>query len=344
MALPNVEKKALLLELGEIYIPRELQMPCFASRSTAGPDAGSSSHAFGFGRFRAKLTVSNDPASRLHLVQTGTGFGMRLDGEEFIGDVSILPLIAHSPNQAFMNLAAECRLGCAFCAMPKPSGKPDDTITPERVLKIVAINYRHPSFEGIALTSGIPDSVAETNARMMEMVRTLRARYPKVPIGVEAYVEDLADITGFRDAGATEMKLNIETWPESSFERICPNRDFGRTLAALEEAVRVFGRGRVTSNLIVGLGESDDEIISGLGTVARIGAIPNLRGIRVGPGNLGKLEKALGKAPERVPAERMLRLGREHRRILEENGLDTSSMKTMCFSCRCCDIVPMADL
>jgi biotin synthase-related radical SAM superfamily protein len=179
---------------------------------------------------------------------------------------------------------------------------------------------------------------------MADMVKSLRAQYPKVPIGVEAYIEDLSDIAGFREAGATELKLNIETWPESRFRKLCPKRHFRKTLEAMEEAVRLFGRGKVTANIIVGLGESDAEVVECLGTLSRMGVIPNLRGIRIGPLNRDKLERALGRVPEKVPAERLLSLGKEHRRILEENGLDTGTFRTMCFSCRCCDLVPMADL
>jgi MoaA/NifB/PqqE/SkfB family radical SAM enzyme len=340
----GTKQKAKLLEIGEINIPREIDMPCFASRSTAGPDTGSSSHAFQFGNTRVKLGLTKSPDARLRLTQSPKGYAIYLDGEKFIEHVNVLPLVAHAPNQAFLNLSGECIMGCAFCAMPAPSAKPSDPLSSERSLNIIAINARHPVFEAVAITSGIPDSVTETNLRMLNSVGEIRAQYPAIPIGVEPYIEDLGDLQRFRDAGATEMKINIEAWSAGLFKKVCPNRSREKTLAALEMAVDVFGRGKVTSNIIIGLGEKDEDVIEGLNVLSRIGVIPNIRGIRLGPGNQAKLHKALGAVPERVSAERMLALAGKHKKILETNNLDAGKFDTMCFSCRCCDIVPMIDL
>ncbi|MFO7618986.1 MAG: radical SAM protein [Thermoplasmata archaeon] len=338
----GTEQKAKLLEIGEIFIPKEVDMPCFASRSTAGPDAGSPAHAFQWGDSRVKLAVTKDPGARLRLAQNNEGFGIFLDEEKYIENVGIIPLVAHAPDQAFLNLSGECRMGCAFCAMPPPEKK--ESLSTERAMHIININSRHPNFGAVAITSGIPDSVGETNARMTDLVKAVRSEYPNIPIGVEAYFDDLDDINRFKKAGATEMKINIETWPRERFERICPGRDFDSTIAAIEEAVRIFGRGKVTGNILVGLGESDADIIAGVKALAGMGAVPNVRGIRIGPGNREKLESALGHVPEKVSAERLLELGKKHRNVLEMNGLTTGTFETMCFTCRCCDLVPMVDV
>jgi len=339
-----LEKKAKLLELGEIYIPREVNMPCFASRSTAGPDAGSSSYAFSFDGLRAKLEITKDPDTTLRLAQNGNEFNMFMGTDKYIEDVEILPLLAHAPNQTFMNLSSKCIMNCAYCTsveLPRGNG---GEITPERVLKIVRINARHPSFEAVALTSGIPDSVAETNKRIVEMIKAIRAEFPDIPIGVEAYIEDIQTIQEMKDAGADEIKINIETWPSELFEKVCPNRDREKTLAALEEAVRVFGRNKVQSNYIIGMGETDDEVIEGLKALSHMGVVTNLRGIHVSDLNRKRLEQALGRVPERISAERLLDLAQVHKNILEMNHLTTESFKTMCFSCECCDIIPFRDL
>jgi len=340
----GTKQKAKLLEIGEIHIPKDIDMPCFASRSTAGPDAGASSHAFQFGNTRVKLGLTKSPDARLRLAQSPEGYGIFLDGENFIDGVKVLSLAAHAPNQAFLNLSGECFMGCAFCAMPMPSAKPMESLSTERALKIIAINSRHPGFEAVAITSGIPDSVSETNQRMLHTVREIRTQYPSIPIGVEPYIEDMDDIWRFRDAGATEMKINIEAWPAGLFKKVCPNRDREKTLAALEKSVDIFGSGKVTSNIIIGLGEKDDVVIEGLEALSAMGVIPNIRGIRLGSGNQEKLKTALGAVPERVSAERMLGLAGKQKKILETNRLDAGKFETMCFSCRCCDIVPMVDL
>jgi len=340
----DTRQKAKLLEIGEIFIPREVDMPCFASHSTAGPDTGHSAHAFGFGDSRVKISLTKDPDARLRLSQSGGDYVIYLDGGKFIENVKIIPLIAHAPNQAFLNLSGECRLECAFCAMPGPGGSTVGTLSTERALNIISINFRSRDFRAVALTSGIPDSVEETNKRLTEAAGAVRKLYPRIPIGIEAYFEDLDDIQELKDAGATEMKINIETWPRKRFEKACPNRSFEITLAALEKAVEIFGRGKVTSNIIIGLGESDDDIVEGIKHLTGMGVVPNLRGIRLGPSNQEKLEKAMGAMPERVSAKRLLELGRKHKNILEMNNLSTRTFETMCFTCKCCDIVPMVDV
>jgi biotin synthase-related radical SAM superfamily protein len=338
----NTFKKARLLEIGEIFIPREVDMPCFASLSSAGPDAGSSAHAFEWGGHRVKLSLTKDPGCRLRLAHVNGSFRIYLDDDVFIDAARVLPLAAHAPDQAFLNLSGECIMGCAFCSMAPPGKR--ESLSPERLLRIVSISSKQKDFGAVAITSGIPDSVSATNGRMLEAVKAVRTEYPNLPIGAEAYIQEMADITRFKEAGATEMKINIETWPESRFQKICPNRDFNGTIKALEEAVRIFGRGKVTSNIIVGLGEEDSDVVAGVKALAGMGVVPNVRGIRIGPKNMEKLETALGKVPEKVSAERLVALGEKHRNILEMNGLTTGTFETMCFTCRCCDIVPMVDV
>ncbi len=344
MTSKGLEKKAKLLEIGEIYIPREVNMPCFASRSTAGPDAGASSYAFIFEDMRIKLETTKNHDAALRLVQNNDNFSIFLDTDKYIEDVKVLPLLAHAPNQTFMNLSSKCIMNCAFCTTVELLRGNGGDMTTERVLKIIRINAKHPSFEAIALTSGIPDSVAETNMRMVDMIKAIRAEFPNVPIGAEAYFEDVQCIQRMKDAGADEIKINIETWPLDLFKKICPNRDRDKTLAALEEAVKIFGRNKVQTNFIIGLGETDDDIIDALKKLSHMGVVVNIRGIRLGNLNRERLEKALGKVPQRVSAERLIKLAKVHRNILEMNHLTTDSFKTMCFSCECCDIMPMQDL
>ena len=336
----GLEKKAKLLEIGEIHIPKEVNMPCFASRSTAGPDAGASSYAFLVEGKRVKLGATKDPDARLRLAQNNGHFNIFLDTDKFAENVKVLPLLAHAPNQTFMNLSSDCMMNCAFCTTPELIRGNGSEMTPERVMKIIRINSRHPSFEAVALTSGIPDSIRESNQRMTSMIKAVRAEFPKVPIGVEAYFENPKCIQYMKDAGADEIKINIETWPPELFKKVCPNRDREKTLAALEEAVRIFGRNKVQSNYIIGLGETDEEVIEGLKQLSQMGVVTNLRGIRFGDLNRSRLEKVLGRLPEKVSAERLIKLAKVQKNILEMNHLTTETFKTMCFSCECCDIMP----
>jgi biotin synthase-related radical SAM superfamily protein len=186
-------------------------------------------------------------------------------------------------------------------------------------------------------------SPKETTDKMLYIVREVRKALPDVPIGVEPYVDDLHDVDRFKNAGADEIKLNVESWDGEVFRRVCGELDLEWILSTLERAVAVFGQGRVCSNIIYGLGETDDNVLDGVETLASMGVVATLRPLRVNELNEAALKEALGKIPEIEP-ERMIRLAEAHKRILEKHGLDTRSFKTMCNACTCCDIVPFRDV
>ena len=108
--------------------------------------------------------------------------------------------------------------------------------------------------------------------------------------------------------------------------------------AALRDAVRVFGRGRVASNILVGLGETDAEIEALVTSLTADGIIPVLRPVNPGPAWAG------GLTATRPDAARLLRLAWMTKRHLDRHGLDPRQARTMCLPCTGCDLVPGIDL
>lgn len=339
-----LEIKSKLIEDGKIFIPKDIAMPCFASRSTAGPDAGVSTYAFEFNGSRIKLEVSKDPGSKYCLREDKDYFSILENSAEFLKGVRVLPTMAHSPNQAFINLTNKCIYGCRFCSAPAMERDIVGEMTPERVLRIVNIASLASGFEAISITSGVPDSPTQTNHRLAEMTRTLKENHPEFPIGVEAYFEHPYELEMLKNSGADEIKINIEVWPKELFKVMCPKRSRKAILEALEQAVGVFGRGKVTSNIIIGLGETDEEVEEGVVALAKMGVVANVRAIRINGINEPIIREGLEKLPEKVSAERLQKLAHIHKAVLEKHGLTTKTFRTMCFSCQCCDIVPMRDL
>jgi len=339
----SLQIKAKLLESGKIFIPSSISMPCFPSRSTAGPDAGMQCFTFQLNDSRIKLEVTDDAQSRFHLSEYNGALTI-FEGQEVLSEVKVLPTLAHSPNQAFINLGDKCIHECGFCVVPHMEKDVVKDMGPERALRIINIAANYPGFEAAALTSGVIGSASETNRRMAEVVQAIRDQYPQLPIGVEAYFEEMGDIRRMKDAGADEIKVNIETWPEAIFDKVCPTRDRDAILEGLGKAVEVFGNGKVASNIIIGLGETDEEVQEGVTALAAMGVLANLRGLRVNSINKDSLKRSLGAVPERVSAERLIKLARMQKAIFEDHGLTTLDFNTMCYSCQCCDIVPMKDL
>jgi len=164
-----------------------------------------------------------------------------------------------------------------------------------------------------------------------------------IPIGVEPYVSELSQIDRLKEAGADEIKMNVETFDPEIFQKVCGELDLDWIMEALRHAVAVFGPGRVTTNIIFGMGESDRSILDGVERLARMGIVPTLRPLRLNEINRPVLEKALGPL-EPVTPQRVLSLSRWSKEILMSYGLTPTTYRTMCHHCRCCDIVPFADI
>ena len=109
-------------------------------------------------------------------------------------------------------------------------------------------------------------------------------------------------------------------------------------LSALENAVGIFGRNHVSSNFIIGIGETDECVERGVKRLAGMGVIPNLRPISGHPLRKGQV------TVERPSSYRLLTLTRMNKAVLERNGLSVLEAKTMCLPCTGCDLVPQRDL
>ena len=144
--------------------------------------------------------------------------------------------------------------------------------------------------------------------------------------------------------GATEIKINVQSPDPEILARICPGWDLERQYELLGEAVAVFGRGRVTTNIIIGLGETDEDVALALDRLASMGVVPSVRVLRVNAGNASDLERALGHAVEGVDVERHIRLAHLLAQTLERYGLDAGEFRSMCHRCGCCDLEPGQDV
>ncbi|HSV42760.1 MAG TPA: hypothetical protein VLH13_05050, partial [Methanomassiliicoccales archaeon] len=69
----------------------------------------------------------------------------------------------------------------------------------------------------------------------------------------------------------------------------------------------------------------------------------SLRPLRLNDINRGPMTEALGEL-EPVTAERIIRLSLAAKDILGRYGLSPLQYETMCHRCRCCDLVPFADI
>lgn len=341
--MSDSEKKAILIAGGKIRIPKDFHLPFRASRSTAGPGAGSTSMVFCFGNTRVKKAISREEGE-FELIVHPDHLSLNRNGRPFIDRVEMQETIYHCPEQAFINLHQECIYDCKFCTSPRLPRDTTKNLDKEKVRKMIEDVKDRPDLMAVSITSAVVGSPEKTTEEMLDIVRMVRQMMgPKMPIGVEPYISRLVDIDRFKEAGATEIKLNIETYDRDIFRKVCGDMDIDHIMDALEHAVAVFGRGRVTSNIIFGFGESDENVLEGVERLAQMGVVVSLRPLRLNDINRKPLTDALGPI-QPMTSERIIKLGREAKRIFERYGLSPLNYETMCHRCRCCDIVPFADL
>jgi len=153
-----------------------------------------------------------------------------------------------------------CTRRCDFCQIDTGRPAEFDADEPRRVAdSVAAMGLRYATVTGVA-RDDLPDGGAWLYA---DTVRQIHGRLPGC--GVELLIPDFngepALLDQVFDAAPEVLAHNVETVPRI-FRRIRPAFDYARSLAVL---TRARGAGLVTkSNLILGLGETRDEVSQAL--------------------------------------------------------------------------------
>ncbi|NLA37923.1 MAG: radical SAM protein [Methanomicrobiales archaeon] len=318
-----IRLKARLLEAGSVRLSGE-PANRYISRSAAGPSAGSPGSLF-FSIGSRRVRVDLDDSGSIEVVHRGEGEAdLVVDGERIPGRLE--PAALHCPRQAYITVSGACIFKCRYCSVP---GLPGRRKTIDEIVDMVeGVADR---IDVISITSGVARSIEEEEAYVLDVVKALRPF--SLPIGVSIYPvpETPARLHAL---GVAEVKFNIETATSALFSSMCPGLSWERVWEALRKSVPLFGRGRVYSNVIIGLGETDEDLERVIGDLARVGVIPVLRPLTPA----GSLSDRT-----RPSADRLLHIYSIHERILKEAGLDPARALTMCSACTGCDLVPGRD-
>ncbi len=358
--------KAVLIAEGSAGVEPELlgtSKALVSGLSTAGPGAGVGSFFFRSGGHRVRLEYGIYPGATLlvrRINDVGNTHAAGEDGDvdtssdDNTGDAGsgddvvifykgrglvrgrIEPALLHCPEQAYITLSESCIFNCTFCPVPKLRGR---TKTADEVIRMVDGASRTGNLRAISITSGIEHSPGEEVTRAVDLVKTLTKH--NIPIGVSVYPTWDSSIR-LKEAGTVEIKYNVETMDREIFGRACADMDLDFVLATLKDAVDIFGRNRVFSNFIIGLGESDRTAREGVEMLAGIGVIPILRALNPHPLRPDLLDVCPDAS--RPDADRLLRLARFEREVLDAHGLRADVAETMCLPCGGCDLVPHRDV
>jgi lipoic acid synthetase len=193
-----------------------------------------------------------------------------------------------------MLMGAVCTRACRFCSVD--TGNPRgwlDADEPANVAESVALM----ELSYIVLTSVNRDDLADGGAaHFAACVRAIRARAPRT--AVEALTPDfqgvLRDVETVVDSGLAVFAQNLETVRRLTYPVRDARASYEQTLAVLAHAKQHRPDVLTKSSLMLGLGETDEEIIE---------ALDDLRGANVDIVTLGQY---LRPTPNHLPVARFV--------------------------------------
>jgi len=159
----------------------------------------------------------------------------------------------------FLILGDKCTRRCRFCAVTTARPDPPDEGEPGRLVEAAAhLRLRHVVITSVA-RDDLPDEGAGHFGRCIGAVRE---RLPEATL--EVLVPDFHArrecVQVVADAAPDVFNHNVETVP-SLHERVRPQARYSRSLETLRLAKELRPAGKTKSGVMVGLGETRDELI-----------------------------------------------------------------------------------
>lgn len=170
----------------------------------------------------------------------------------------------------FMIMGNVCSRHCGFCAVSHGETKPLDPAEPRHVAEAVSrLKLRHAVITSVT-RDDLPDGGA---GHFAATIRAIKARTPHVIVEVliPDFQGDFQQLKTVVDAGAEVVAHNIET-----VRRLTPKvRDrraqYAQSLKVLADVHRINAGTFTKTSIMVGLGETDDEVGETLADLRAVG-------------------------------------------------------------------------
>lgn len=222
---------------------------------------------------------------------------------------------------------------CHFCGIELTRGERTIPVkTPEQLAEVAAAAKEHDGAVDVTLTTG---SVNRTDRGALYISKCAAAIKDACGLPVQVQFEppdDLSVLEEVHRAGVDAVGIHMETFDPEVLARIAPGKaalgieGYFRTW---ERAVEVFGRGSVTTYVILGMGERPELIEEGCRRAIAMGVYPFVVPLKPVAGTL--LEDAAPPDADYVAA-----IYRTVSEMLAEAGLDHMDAKAGCARCQAC--------
>jgi radical SAM protein (TIGR04043 family) len=188
---------------------------------------------------------------------------------------------------------------CRFCTIEESlrAGATVAAKTPAQLAEVAEAAVRLDGVRQMVMTTGTTAGPDRGGRHLARCVRAVHAAVPSLPVQVQMEPPaDRAVITELRDAGATAIGIHVESLDDAVRGRWMPGKStvpLAEYERAWDEAVRVFGWNRVSTYLLVGLGESADDLVRGAARLIERGVYPFVVPMRPMAGTLARRDGAV---------------------------------------------------
>lgn len=215
-----------------------------------------------------------------NIIPSPAWYGQTVDG------IPITRILTAHNRQLAASVFEDCCLfdigeQCQFCVINKSASDRDPRIIRKNPELFVQALEKIPVSEygGLTLNGGMTFALGRGMELIEPVVRAVHAVYPQLAIAVEITPpEDVNWIDRLSDAGVESLMMNLEFWHEVVREDVIPgkNRFCPRSfyLAAFDKAVKVLGKGHVSTCFVVGT-EIQESIEDGIRQVVSMGVVPS---------------------------------------------------------------------
>jgi radical SAM protein (TIGR04043 family) len=256
----------------------------------------------------------------------------RLHGADVLATTVVQTCIRYEPDQR-----------CRFCTIEESlrSGATIAAKTPAQLAEVAEAAVRLDGVRQMVMTTGTTTGPDRGARNLVRCVRAVLAAVPGLPIQVQIEPPaDLAVLTELHDAGATAIGIHVESMDDEVRRRWMPGKSavpMAEYEAAWDEAVRVFGRNRVSTYLLIGLGEDPDELVAGAASLIERGVYPFVVPFRP---MLGTLARRDGwPAPDReLVHDVTVRVAA----LLRAAGMTGDDQQAGCAACGACSVLRSA--
>ena len=222
---------------------------------------------------------------------------------------------------------------CGFCGIELTRG--EQTIPVKTPAQLAEVCTAARDFDGavdVTLTTG---SINRRDRGALYISKCASAIKEACGLPVQVQFEppdDYAVLEHVHDAGVDAVGIHIETFDPAVLARVAP----GKAVCGIEgyfrcweRAVEVFGRGRVSTYVILGMGERRDLTEDGCRRAIELGVYPFVVPLRPVPGTL------MADVPPPEP-DYVAGVYRSVSAMLAEHGLDHEGAAAGCARCQAC--------